>query len=435
MTSFLQKHPGAADQARQRSNDLSAAGSAPETTPVIVIGAGVVGLSIAIALQMRGLQVEVIEREAPAAGASTGNAGAFAFTDILPLASPGILKKAPKWLLDPLGPLSVPPAYALRIAPWMLRFWRACAPARVAASTAAQTALMDLSRAELEPFLAATGTQPMLRKDGNLQVYEGQAEFDASVPGWQARADHGIAFQHMTAAEMAEIQPGLAPRFTHGTFTPGWYSIADPRDYTLALAERFRAGGGRITIAEATALFDDGVETRAGRRHGRVVLAAGAFSHRLARTLGVRIPLETERGYNTTLPGDAFDLRRQITFGGHGFVVTRLSSGIRVGGAVELGGLELPPNFKRSQAMLDKAAAFLPGLRTTGGKQWMGFRPSLPDSLPALGALPGHPNIICAFGHGHLGLTQSPATARIVADLLTGQTPAIDLAPFSPARF
>lgn len=402
---------------------------------VIVVGAGVVGLSAALALQARGVPVTVIDREGPAAGASAGNAGAFAFTDILPLASPGIMRKAPRWLLDPLGPLSVPPAYALRIAPWMMRFWRACSPARVAASTKGQTALMDLSRAELEPFLAATGTQSMLRKDGNLQVYEGQREFDASLPGWQARADHGIAFRHMTPEEMAGVQPGLAPRFTHGTFTPRWYSIADPRDYTVALADRFRAGGGRIVIAEATALTDDGVVTASGTMRGGVVLAAGAFSHRLARSLGVRIPLETERGYNTTLPGDAFDLRTQVTFGGHGFVVTKLSSGIRVGGAVELGGLDLPPNFKRSRAMLDKAAAFLPGLRTTGGTQWMGFRPSLPDSLPAIGPLPGHPNVTCAFGHGHLGLTQSAGTARIVADLVTGATPPIDLAPFSPARF
>ncbi|MFT4015250.1 MAG: FAD-binding oxidoreductase [Paracoccus sp. (in: a-proteobacteria)] len=410
-------------------------GSAPETSPVIVIGAGVVGLSIALALQMRQVPVTVIDREGPAAGASAGNAGAFAFTDILPLASPGILRKAPKWLLDPLGPLSVPPAYALKIAPWMYRFWRACSPARVAASTTAQTALMDLSKSELEPFLTATGTSGMLRKDGSLQVYESQAEFDASLPGWQARADHGIDFRHVTAEEIAGIQPGLSPRFTHGTYTPGWYSISDPRDYTLALAERFRAGGGTITIARATALTDDGVVTAAGKLSGRVVLAAGAFSHLLARTLGVRIPLETERGYNTTLPSDAFDLHRQIIFGGHGFVVSRLSTGIRVGGAVELGGLDLPPNFKRSQAMLDKAASFLPGLRTTGGTQWMGFRPSLPDSLPALGPLPGHPNVTCAFGHGHLGLTQSPATARIVADLVTGQPAALDLAPFSPARF
>ncbi|OCP18376.1 MULTISPECIES: FAD-binding oxidoreductase [unclassified Ensifer] len=408
---------------------------------VIVIGAGVVGLSAAIAAQARGFSVTVLDREGPAAGASAGNAGAFAFTDILPLASPGILKKAPKWLLDPLGPLSVPPAYALQIAPWMFRFWRACSPKRVAHSTAAQTAMMDLSKVELEPFLAATGTLPMLRKEGNLQVYESNAELKASLPGWKARAEHGIAFQHLDAAAMAEIQPGLAPRFTHGTFTPGWYSIADPKLYTLALAEHFRARGGVIERAEVTALapVDGGVEIRTTsgntRRAAQVVLAAGAFSHRIAKSLGESIPLETERGYNTTLPADAFDLRTQVTFGGHGFVVTRLSTGIRVGGAVELGGLTLPPNYRRSEAMLQKARAFLPGLKPEGGVQWMGFRPSLPDSLPAIGQARATPRVIYAFGHGHLGLTQSAGTARLVADLLTSQAPTIDIAPFSPQRF
>lgn len=390
----------------------------------IVIGAGVVGLSSALALQARGLRVMVLDRSGPAAGASAGNAGAFAFTDILPLASPGILRKAPGWLIDPLGPLSVPPAYALRIAPWMYRFWRACSPARVAASTAAQTALMDLSKAELEPFLRATGTHHMLRRDGNLQVYESQAELDASLPGWQARADHGIEFQHMRADEMAVLQPGLSPRFTHGTFTPGWFSIDDPRLFTLALAERFTANGGILRQDEVT----DPASLRA--RH--IILAAGAHSHRLAPE---KIPLETERGYNTTLPADAFDLRRQITFGGHGFVISRLSTGIRVGGAVELGGLERPPNFKRAEAMLQKAAAFLPGLRTTGGTQWMGFRPSLPDSLPVIGPSRADPRIIHAFGHGHLGLTQAAGTARLVADLVTGAAPAIDITPFSAQRF
>lgn len=412
-----------------------------EQADVIVIGAGVVGLSAAIAAQARGLKVMVLDREGPAAGASAGNAGAFAFTDILPLASPGILKKAPKWLLDPLGPLSVPPAYAMQIAPWMFRFWRACSPKRVAHSTTAQTALMDLSKAELEPFLRQTGTAPMLRKEGNLQVYEGEAELKASLPGWQAREQHGIEFHHLNAREMAEIQPGLAQRFTHGTFTPGWFSISDPRLYTLELAEHFRNSGGAIERAEVTALrpFDGGVEivTADGsvRRAGKVVLSAGAFSHRIARTLGENIPLETERGYNTTLPSDAFDLRTQVTFGGHGFVVTRLSTGIRVGGAVELGGLKLAPNFRRSDCMLKRAQAFLPGLKPGGGVQWMGFRPSLPDSLPAIGTARATQRVVYAFGHGHLGLTQSAGTARIVADLLTGKTPAIDIASFSPQRF
>jgi D-amino-acid dehydrogenase len=322
----------------------------------------------------------------------------------------------------------------------MYRFWRACAPGAVAASTTAQTALMDLSKAELEPFLAATGTLPMLAKRGNLQVYEGEAEFRASMPGWQARRDHGIEFQHMTAAEMAKIQPGLAPRFTHGTFTPGWYSIADPKLYTEALAARLQANGGRLEIAEVHALrpVDGGVEVLAqGQTFAadQVVLAAGAFSHRIARTLGEKIPLETERGYNTTLPSAAFDLRTQVTFGGHGFVVSPLSTGVRVGGAVELGGLDLPPNYKRSEAMLKKAQAFLPGLNPTGGVQWMGFRPSLPDSLPAIGRARATNRVTYAFGHGHLGLTQSAGTARLVADLVTGQPPAIDLTPFSPQRF
>lgn len=407
---------------------------------VVVVGAGVVGLSAALAAQARGLTVAVLDRDGPAAGASAGNAGAFAFTDILPLASPGILRQAPRWLLDPLGPLAVPPAYAHRIAPWMWRFWRACAPHRVAAATSAQTALMDLSKAELEPFLQATGTHALLRREGNLQVYEGVAEFEASKPGWAVRERHGIAFRHLDAAGMAEIQPGLSPRFTHGTFTPGWHSIADPKDYVLALADRFRSNGGTIERANVTALrpVEGGVEIATAdgaRMAGHVVIAAGAHSHRLAATLGERIPLETERGYNTTLPPDAFDLRTQVTFGGHGFVVTRLSSGVRVGGAVELGGLDLPPNFKRAQAMLTKAQAFLPGLDPAGGRQWMGFRPSLPDSLPAIGPAKASARVVYAFGHGHLGLTQSAGTARLVAELLTGAAPAIDIAPFSPQRF
>jgi D-amino-acid dehydrogenase len=413
-----------------------------DTMPdVVVIGAGVIGLSVAIAAQSRGLSVTVLEREGPAAGASAGNAGAFAFSDILPLASPGILRKAPGWLMDPLGPLSVPPSYALAIAPWMFRFWRACSPGRVAHSTAAQTALMDLSKAELEPFLGATGTADMLRRDGNLQVYESKAEFEAALPGWKVREAHGIAFRHMDAAAMAEIQPGLSPRFTHGTFTPGWYSIADPKLYTLALAEHFRARGGAIERFQASHLrpVEAGVEITGVdgqvRRAAQVVLSAGAFSHQVARSLGETIPLETERGYNTTLPADAFDLRTQVTFGGHGFVVTRLSTGIRVGGAVELGGLKLPPNFRRSEAMLEKARTFLPGLKPEGGVQWMGFRPSLPDSLPAIGRARATPRVVHAFGHGHLGLTQSAGTARLVADLLTNQKTAIDITPFSPQRF
>lgn len=402
---------------------------------VTIVGAGVIGLSIALEARSRGMNVRVIDREGPAAGASAGNAGAFAFSEILPLASPKIIRQAPKWLLDPLGPLSIPPSYALRIAPWMLRFWRASQPSRVDASIRAQASLMRLAQTSVDPFLQRAGLANMLRREGQLQVFESERQFQAAMGDFAHLEAEGIALTYLKGAEIADYQPGLSPIFTHAVFTSHYATIDDPRDYTVALAETFVARGGTLEKAEATALTPDGVMTGSGERKGRVVIAAGAFSHRLARTAGVKIPLETERGYNTTLPPGAFDLKQHITFGGHGFVVSRLSSGLRIGGAVELGGLDLPPNYARADAMLKKAARFLPGLDTSGGKQWMGFRPSLPDSLPAIGAMPGRPDVLCAFGHGHLGLTQSTATASIVADMLAGARPALDVTPFSPARF
>lgn len=404
---------------------------------VIVIGAGVVGLSAALGLQGRGLSVTVIDREGPAAGASAGNASCFAFSEIMPLASPATLMKAPRWLLDPLGPLTVPPRYAARIAPWMMRFAMASLPGRMRHSTEAQTALMDLARTELEPFLQANGHSNLLRKYGNLQPYESEREFRANLPAWEARERHGIGFRHLTRAEMDDIQPGLAPRFISGTFTPSYWSISDPKDYTLSLAERFVGQGGRLEQAAVSQLGVVGemVHIDGQPAAPRVVLAAGAHSHRIARSLGDRIPLETERGYNTTLPVDAVDLRVQLTFGGHGFMVTRLDDGIRVGGAVELGGLEAPPNYRRAQAMLDKAKTFLPDLDTSNGRQWMGFRPTLPDTLPVIGPSRAGDRVIYAFGNGHLGLTQSAAMARLVGDLVTGQPPAIDISPFAASRF
>ncbi len=409
---------------------------------VIVIGAGVIGLTAALALQRRGLSVTLVERTGVAAQASAGNAGAFAFSDVLPLASPGIMRKAPKWLLDPNGPLAVPWRYAPQITPWLLRFWRASRPHRVAAGVVAQAALNNLARERLFPLLDDVGLRQALTRSGNLEVYESEAELDAVRRYWDARADHGIAFEHIHgAADIAAVQPGLHPRFKAATLTPEWYHIDDPADFCRRLGAIFQRRDGTLQIADAVALEGRGERATVRLADGatlsadHVVVCAGAWSHRLARTLGDRIPLETERGYNVTLPLDAFDLGPQITFGGHGFVVTRLATGIRIGGGVELGGLDLPPNHRRAAAMLAKARAFLPDLKVGEGRRWMGFRPSLPDSLPVIGPATRDPRVVYAFGHGHLGLTQSAATAELVADLVTGRGSAIDLTPFRPDRF
>jgi D-amino-acid dehydrogenase len=408
---------------------------------IAIIGAGVIGVSAALQLAVRGHDVTIFDREGVASATSQGNAGAFAFADVIPLATPGIMRKAPKWLLDPLGPLSIPPAYALQIAPWLLRFWRASWNDRYQASLAAQSALMSLSRAALERLAKDHAMEQLLRREGQLQLYEGEAEFEASMPGWRERERHGVAYSFLKRPEeIAEIQPGIASRFTHAGFTPDWSNVTDPRLWVETLADRFRSIGGRIEMSKIAAVSpaEGGVWIDGGRADGvfdRAVIAGGAWSKALCRVLGDAVPLDTERGYNTTLPAGAFDLKTHVTFSNHAFVVSRIGDGVRVGGAVELGGLDLAPNMKRADFLLSKAKAFLPGLKTEGGTQWMGFRPSMPDSLPVVSRSSASPAIVYAFGHGHLGLTQSAGTAELVADLIEGRDPSIDVRPFRAARF
>jgi D-amino-acid dehydrogenase len=408
---------------------------------IAVIGAGIVGICVATYLAEAGHSVTVFDRTGICEETSSGNAAAFAFSDVLPLAQKGMARNLPKWLADPLGPLSVPPLYLPRLLPWLYRFWRAGAPARYEASLAAQAGIMKLAEAEWASLMKRSGTGTMLREDGSLELYESDAAFRLSLPGWAARNRFGISYRHVEQEELAKLQPGLSPHFFKGTFVPGWKTVADPKllgkavwAYAETLGVRFeKARVKRIGAETNSALIElsDGSQRRA--RH--LVIAAGAWSHRLAADLGERIPLETERGYNTTLPLGAFDVKRQLIFSEHGFVITPLSTGLRVGGAVELAGLDRAPNFARSKAMLEKARRFLPGLDPSGGREWMGYRPSLPDSLPVIGRSATAPNIIYAFGHGHLGLTQAAATGRLVRDLVAAQSPAIDLSPFNPRRF
>ena len=411
------------------------------TQKVVVIGAGVIGITTALELQRRGHSVLVLDRDGIAAQASAGNAGAFAFPEIEPLATPGIMRKAPKWLLDPLGPLSIPPAYALKIVPWLFRFWRASRPAQYQTLLGAQSSMMTHSASALARLITDIDAEAMLQRDGQMQLYEGEAEYRASLPTWELRRQHGIDFDLLENREaIAEKQPGLSPRFTHAGFTPNWMNVVDPKKWVEHLAMVFQSRGGRIECEEVRTLtpVEGGVRITMATKEAearKVVLCAGAWSHHIANTLGDHIPLETERGYNTTLPQGAFDLRLHLTFPNHGFVATRINGGVRIGGAVELGGLSLPPNYRRADALLRKAEQFLPGLKTDGGTQWMGFRPSLPDSLPVIGTSPHAPDVIYAFGHGHLGLTQSAGTAELVGAIVDGQPPQISLTSFSATRF
>ncbi len=415
-----------------------------QPTDVVVIGAGIVGLMTALALAGEGHRVEVIDREGPAAGTSAGNAGILAFTEILPLASPGLLRQVPRWLLDPLGPLSVRPAYALRAAPWLLRFLAASRRKPYARIIEAQNALMALARPEMLGAIARAGLGNHVAETGTLDLYDGTEAFGRAEADWDAKRRAGIGFEVLEGRDAIEpIQPGLAPQFYgKAVFSRDGLQVRDPREFTQSLARHLEGNGVRLRQGSVAAIRADASSVRIefadgapSRQASHVVLATGAWSKRIAAALGDDVPLESERGYNVTLPPGAFDLRRQLYFNGHGFVATPIADGVRIGGAVEIGGLELPPNFRRSDAMLTKAASFMPGLNAQGGRSWMGHRPSMPDTLAVIGRSRASRHVIYAFGHGHLGLTQSAGTGRLVADLVANRVSAIDLAPFSPQRF
>ena len=413
---------------------------APEND-IAIIGGGIVGICAAAYLAEAGRSVTVIDRTGICEETSSGNAAGLAFTEILPLAHKGMLKQLPGWILDPLGPLSIPPGQLPRLLPWLWKFWRAGAAGKYEASVAAQASMMRVAEAEWAGLMQRSATQHMVHDDGALELYENVTQFRAALPGWAARERFGIDFRHVEGADLAALQPGLSPRFIKGTFAPGWKTVSDPKDLGKAIWRYAEAKGAAFLKGDVGLVMPADDRIAIQLKHGQtilakqVVIAAGAWSHRLARQLGDIIPLEAERGYNTTLPRSAFDVKLQLVFSAHGFVVTRLEDGVRVGGAVELGGLTRPPNYARSKAMLEKAKRFLPGLKAEGGREWMGYRPSLPDSMPVIGRSKSAANVYYAFGHGHLGLTQSAGTAHLICDLVSGQAPSIDLSPFSPQRF
>lgn len=415
--------------------------TAQSNADAVVIGAGIVGVMAAHYLQNDSRKVLLVERDEVAAGASAGNAGILAFPEIIPIPSPGIMFKAPKWLLDPLGPLSLPPAYALNMVPWLWRFWRASSRKAFAHGIAAQTGMMQLAAGEMERMRAIAELSSFFTHTGTLDLYDSEASFNAATPDWLEKEKAGFQFTSVGRADIERLQPGLAPQFRHAMYTPAGIQVNDPQGLTRAVADLVVASGGTLQKGEVRDIVPHAEGAMITLADGAtiiartVVVAGGAWSKPLAARLGDPVPLETERGYNTTLPAQSFHLQRQLYFNDHAFVVTPLAEGIRVGGAVELGGLELAPNYRRSKVLLAKAARFLPELKTEGGREWMGFRPSMPDCLPVIGRSSASPSILYAFGHGHLGLTQSAATGRLVSDLAAGRATSLSTDPFRPGRF
>lgn len=406
-----------------------------------IIGAGIVGVSVAHALLDDGHIVDLIDREGIAAGTSQGNAGWIAHVDILPLASPKVWRNLPRWALDPLGPLSIRPAYLPKLIPWLARFVSASRPSRIEGSVQAIAALNGRSLPAWERRLERLHLGHWLRPRGLLSVWSDESAYRAAFPLIERQRALGIPVDLLTAAQLSALEPALGPRAVGGALYTTGCHVADPRGFTQALGEAALGRGAQLRRMGATAIQPQGAEVAIRTSldslavYDRIVVAVGAWSKPLASSLGDTVPLDTERGYNVTLPAGRLGLGRPVMFEGQGFVTTPLDIGDRVGGSVEFGGLDAAPNFKRVDAILARLARMLPDADLTGGTRWMGFRPSTPDLLPVIGQATRDVRVIYAFGHAHHGLTQAAATAEIVADLIADRAPTFDIAPYSPKRF
>jgi D-amino-acid dehydrogenase len=340
--------------------------------------------------------------------------------------------------MDPLGPLALDWKHLPKALPWLMAFRRASEPDRYQAISHALALLNNRVYDDLLPMFDDIGASAMHYRRGALTVYETDEAFAADQPEWAFKRELGARWHALNAQQVRECEPSLAPVFRHGVFLDDWSHIGDPRRIVTLLRERVRALGARFVTGSARAIeSSDAVLLADGNRvkGRRIVIAAGAWSAALAKSIGDSVLLESERGYNATLPKHGVALTREVIFAERKFVATPLDVGLRIGGAAEFAGLDAPPNYRRSDTLLTLGKRFIPGIDDTGAAKWMGHRPATPDSLPVIGASPRMPSVVYAFGHGHLGLTQSATTAALVADVLAGRTPRVPLGPYSIARF
>lgn len=415
---------------------------APAPSDVVIVGGGIVGLACAWAVLRDGARVTLIDRDFDGDRASHGNAGGIAVSESTPIAVHGMLFKAARWLADPLGPLALDWRHAWKALPWFVAFRRAGKAQRFREISRALAQLNRRVYDDLLPMLREIDALNSLYRRGALVVYETDAAFHGDAAEWAFKRELGVRWQALSAAQVRECEPSLAPVFRHGIFLDDWAHIGDPKALVRRLRHWVRAAGAQLVQGNAVsldardALSPAAVLADGTRIHGRrVLVAAGAWSASLAASLGDRVLLESERGYNTTLPASGTRLSREVIFAERKFVATPLDIGLRIGGAAEFAGLAAPPNYRRSDALLTLGKRFLPNIDDRGAVKWMGHRPATPDSLPVIGASPRAPAIVYAFGHGHLGLTQAATTGALVADLLAGRANGIDLTPYAISRF
>jgi D-amino-acid dehydrogenase len=412
---------------------------------VTIVGAGIVGICTAVYLREKGLAVEVVDRDPPAEGASHGNAGVVSPWTCVPQSMPGLWRSVPRWLLDPEGPIALRWPYLPSFLPWAIKFLRA---GNVAELPQLADAMKALNRPNIELYrqlLQGTGSEHLISDSFYVHIYRDPAEIDLKQLGWQLRLDRDVPLEVVDDGALHELEPALSPRYKAAVLIKSQARALSPGGVGKALVAKaqdmgavFRQTGvNRIAPQESGGWrlqTDDGEITS-----DKVVIAAGAWSARLLAPLleqsGLNLPLEAERGYHLILQQPGITVNNSIMDTESKFVASSMLAGVRCAGTAEFAGLDAAPNYRRAEIFKGLAKRLFPDINTDDPVEWMGSRPSFPDSLPCIGTVPGQRDLFAAFGHSHYGFGMAPNTGRITAALVAGEPTDVDLTPYRMARF
>ena len=406
-----------------------------------IIGAGIVGICTAISLLEKGVDVLLIDRNEPAEGASHGNAGVVSPWTCVPQSMPGLWRSIPKWLFDPEGPIALKWSYLPKFIPWAIKFLEAGKEEGLPAIADAMQALnrpnVDLYRQLLE----GTGSEHLIVESMYVHVSRNEDAVDLNSLAWKLREERGVPIEVVGPERLREVEPDLSPAYKTGVLMKGQARAIDPGGVGKALAEKAKRMGADFLKAgvhriEQSPTGEWNIHTDAGERKAvNLIIAAGAWSARLLEPLGYDLPLEAERGYHLIFQNPGITVNNSIMDADAKFVASSMAAGVRCAGTAEFAGLDALPDYRRAQVFVRLAKYLFPDINTKDTIEWMGSRPSFPDSLPCLGEIPSKKGLFCAFGHSHYGFGMAPNTGRVVASIVTGEPVNIDLTPYQISRF
>ena len=425
-----------------------------DTQKIVVIGAGIVGVNCALALQMLGYQVTLIDKEDIGAGCSKGNAGHFATEQVFPLAEPSLLMQLPKMLLDPLGPVALSPTHFIKAIPWFMQFFNNMRADKRAKNGAAIKALNKQAIEYYKPLLRAANAQHLLVSNGSLLVFE-KTSYKDVVAMHAHYQQAGVAVELLNREQTLALEPNLNDNITQALFFTEVGHTSDPLAICMVLADYAKNLGMEFQQLSVDSIeqIESGVVINTKKDNfyfDHCVVATGAYSKNLLNGLGYHLPIEAERGYSLSLSlakSEQALLSRPVASAERKFIITPMDKILRLSGTVEYAGLHAKANNKRADMLLKNAEFVLKQLpeqasstdenvaNNINGERWMGCRPSLPDSLPVICQAPKHQNIFFALGHQHLGLTQGAITGKLIGQLVSEKETDIDVTPFCISRF